>query len=62
MYYDERIPKTDNKFSVPIVIRECTDGEPYYNISVKDVTVNGVKLTRENSVLKLNVRNELDIL
>ncbi len=62
VYYDERIPKTDNKFSVPIVIRECTDGEPYYNISVKDVTVNGVKLTRENSVLKLNVRNELDIL
>ena len=50
VHYDESIEKTDGKYNVPILVRSLIDGVLFYNIKIENVTVNGKKLTMENSV------------
>ena len=55
VYYDEKIPKLSGKFNVPIEISSCLESVKHYNIRVSGITVNGVAINEENSVL--NIRN-----
>lgn len=50
VYYDEDIPRTDGKYSVPILVREYVEGVHFYNLKVENVKINGRKLTGENAV------------
>ncbi len=58
VYYDEKIPKVDNKFNVPIVIDSDLDDVEHYNICISGIRVNGVEIDKENAILKIeNVKN-----
>ena len=58
VYYDEKIPLADGRFNVPVVIDSSLEGVEFYNISVSDVTVNGVHLDKDNAIINAkNVRN-----
>lgn len=54
VYYDERIPKLNGKYHVPIRVGSVLEGVKHENITVSDVTVNGELLTEENAILYLD--------
>ncbi|MBR5188437.1 MAG: hypothetical protein IKW18_08200, partial [Clostridia bacterium] len=54
VYYDEKIPKKDGKYNVPIRILSIIQGVKHDNILVSDITVNGQLLTEENAILDLS--------
>lgn len=54
VYYDEAIPLENGKFQTPIHIESTVYGVKHYNITVENVSVNGVKLTEENTPLELS--------
>ncbi len=51
VYYSEGMPMRDGRFACPIVIHSSLPGVRYRNITVENVTVNGVKLTEDNAIL-----------
>ena len=54
VYYDERIPKKDGKYNVPIRIVSTLPNVKHENILVSDVRINGELLTEENAILDLS--------
>lgn len=48
VYYDEKIPKKDEKYDVPIDISSFIDDVTHYNISVSDIKINGEKVTEND--------------
>lgn len=58
VYYDEKIPTDDGKYSIAIEIDSCMDDVEHYNITLENIVINGVKLSEENVTLKIsNVNN-----
>ena len=53
VYYDEKIPKKDGKYHVPIHVSTSVPNVKHENILVSNVTVNGILLTEENAVLDI---------
>ena len=54
VYYDEKIGKNGDKFKMPILVESILNGKKHKNITVKNVTVNGEKLTAKNAEITLN--------
>ena len=54
VYYDEEIPMTDGKYTVPIRMRSCMPDVRFSSITIEDVTVNGTPLTRESMCLDID--------
>ena len=54
VYYDEKIPKKDGKYHVPIRIGSILPEVKHENITISNITVNGEPLTEENAVLYLD--------
>lgn len=54
VYYDEGIALEDGKYQVPIRIESVVANVAHYNITVENIFVNGVKLTKENALLELS--------
>ena len=61
VYYDEDIPRTDGKYSVPILVREYVEGVHFYNLKVENVKINGRKLTGENAVFMYDAERLVEI-
>ncbi len=53
VYYDERIPKVDGKYNLPIETKSHLEGVRYRNISVENVTVNGIPATSDDLILNI---------
>lgn len=53
VYYDEKIGKNGNKFKMPILVESVFDDRKHKNVTVKNVTVNGEKLTENNADITL---------
>ena len=53
VYYDEKLGKADGKYRLPIVVESVIDGKKHKNVTVKNVTVNGEKLTDKNADITL---------
>ena len=53
IYYDEKLGKADGKYRLPIVVDSVIDGKKHKNVTVKNVTVNGEKLTDKNADITL---------
>ncbi len=54
VFYDAAIPLTeDGRYRVPIIIRSSVDGVRYANIRISDIRVNGIPLTPDNAILKV---------
>jgi hypothetical protein len=53
VFYDEKLPKVEGKYKVPIEIRSDIDGVEYYNIDITGLVINGVEIDEENAVLKI---------
>lgn len=51
VYYDEKIPKNQGRYNVPIVIDKTIPEIKTYNILLENIIVNGTKLSSQNAVL-----------
>ena len=54
VYYDEKIPKKDGKYNVPIRVLTTIPEIKHSDILVSNITVNGQVLTEENAILDLS--------
>ncbi len=50
VYYDERIPLTDGRPSVPIGVESQVPGATISDVHITDISVNGVPLTRQTAL------------
>ncbi len=53
VYYDERIPKIDGKFNMPIQIKSFREGVDFKNITISGITINGEEIDRNNSLTEI---------
>lgn len=53
VYYPDEMPRENGKCKVPIVTHSCLPDVRYYNITVENVRINGVRLTEDEAVLSV---------
>ena len=53
VYYDEKIPKVDGKYNVPIISRLTRGEGKFYNLTMSGFFINGEKIDRENALVTL---------
>lgn len=54
VYYDEKIPKKDNKYNVPIYIASVVDGVQFRNIKISGIKINGHIINKDNALLDVS--------
>lgn len=59
VYYDEKIPRKDGKYNMPIAIESIRDGVEHYNISVSGIKVNGKKMTESDLDIRIKNANNV---
>lgn len=58
VYYDEGIPMVEDKYNVPILVKETYEGAHYHDIVVEDLYVNGEKITKDTAYVLLETAND----
>ena len=54
IFYDENIPLKDGKRDIRVYIASYLKGVDYYDISIENITVNGVKQSADDLLLEVN--------